>query len=222
VELLKDLYAYIWTNISINNCNTYLIKADETTILIDPGLEYCAEGVLKNIKKDGFDPDKIGLIITTHSHPDHFEGVKRFMHNDTKMALHLEEDKFIRESGIGFYKMFGLRLPEYRIDFPLQEGEFKVNNTALEIYHTPGHSPGSISIYWPEKKALIVGDVVFQAGVGRTDFAGGNGNLLKKSIERLSQLDVEYLLPGHGDIVKGKNRVKRNFEYVADVYYNLI
>ena len=118
--------------------------------------------------------------------------------------------------------MFGLQLPEYRVDIPLQEGEFKFNNATFEIYHTPGHSPGSISIYWPEKKALIVGDVIFQAGVGRTDFPGGDGKLLKQSIERLSKIDVEYLLPGHGEIVQGKDNIKRNFDYVADVYFNLI
>lgn len=221
MELIKDLYVYLWTNISINNCNTYLIGG-ETSILIDTGLESCLEGVLAEIKKDGFDPEKIDTIITTHSHPDHFDGIKSFMQRDTQMALHPEEDKFLKETGLGFYNMFGLKLPEYRVDHFLQEGEFKVKNTIFEIYHTPGHSPGSISIYWPEKKALIVGDVIFQGGVGRTDFPGGDGNLLKESIERLSKLDVEYLLPGHGDIVKGSDKIKRNFEYIADVYYNLI
>ena len=144
------------------------------------------------------------------------------MQKDTRMALHPEEDKFLKETGMGFYNMFGLQLPEYRVDLSLQEGEFKLKNTVFEIHHTPGHSPGSISIYWPEKKALIAGDVIFQAGVGRTDFPGGDGNLLKQSIEKLSKLDVEYLLPGHGDIVQGKDNIKRNFDYVAEVYFNLI
>jgi len=194
----------------------------ENSILIDTGLDLCLQGVLDNIKKDDLDPEKIELIITTHSHPDHFDGIKSFMGKNTQMALHPEEDRFLKETGMGFYNMFGLQLPEYRVDIPLQEGEFKVKNTTFEIYHTPGHSPGSISIYWPEKKALIVGDVIFQAGVGRTDFPGGDGNLLKQSIERLSKLDVEYLLPGHGEIVQGKDNIKKNFDYVADVYYNLI
>jgi len=92
----------------------------------------------------------------------------------------------------------------------------------MEIYHTPGHSPGSVSLYLPDSKALIAGDVIFQAGVGRTDFPGGNGKLLKRSIDRLAMLDTEHLLPGHGDLVKGKERVKRNFDYVADVYYGMI
>ena len=221
MELTKDLFIYPWTDFSINNCNTYMIGG-ENCILIDTGLELCLDGVLNHIKRDGFDPEKIELIITTHSHPDHFDGIKRFMENNTQMALHPEEDRFLKETGMGFYNMFGLQLPEYRVDIPLKEGEFKVKNIVFEIYHTPGHSPGSISIYWPEKKSLIVGDVIFQAGVGRTDFPGGDGSLLKQSIERLSKLDVEYLLPGHGEIVQGKDNIKKNFDYVADVYYNLI
>ena len=221
MELTKDLFVYPWTDFSVNNCNTFMIGG-ENTILIDTGLDACLKGVLDNIKRDGFDTDKIELIITTHSHPDHFDGIRSFMQKDTRMALHPEEDKFLKETGMGFYNMFGLQLPEYRVDLSLQEGEFKLKNTVFEIHHTPGHSPGSISIYWPEKKALIVGDVIFQAGVGRTDFPGGDGNLLKQSIEKLSKLDVEYLLPGHGDIVQGKDNIKRNFDYVAEVYFNLI
>jgi len=221
VELIKDLFIYPWTDMSVNNCNTFFIGG-EMSLLIDPGLDFCLKGVLDNIKNDGFDPGKIEHIISTHSHPDHFEGIQHFIQSDTRMALHPDEDAFLKKEGLGFYNMFGLKLPEYRMDFSLQEGEFKVNTTTFEIYHTPGHSPGSISLYWPDKKVLIVGDVVFHAGVGRTDFPGGEGKLLKKSIERLSKLDTEYLLPGHGEIIKGSDNIKRNFYYVADVYYNLI
>jgi glyoxylase-like metal-dependent hydrolase (beta-lactamase superfamily II) len=182
----------------------------------------CLDGVLEDIKKDGIDPGTIELIISTHSHPDHFDGVKYFMEKPTKMALHRDEDTFLKETGKGFYNMFGLQMPDYRVDTYLKEGPLTVNNTVMEIYHTPGHSPGSVSLYLPDSKTLIVGDVIFQAGVGRTDFPGGDGSLLKKSIDSLSSLNIEYLLPGHGDIVEGSDRVKRNFDYVAQVYYNII
>lgn len=221
MELTKDIFIYPWTNISINNCNSYLI-GKENSILIDTGLDFCLPGVLDAIKQDGIDPEQIAFIISTHCHPDHFEGVKNFMPKDTKLALHQEEDRFMKETGKGFYNMFGLACPEYRVDIVLEEGTVNLTTVPLEIYHTPGHSPGSVSIFLPEKKTLIVGDVIFQAGVGRTDFPGGDGALLKKSIDRLSQLDVEFLLPGHGDIIRGKDRVKRNFDHVADVYYNII
>jgi glyoxylase-like metal-dependent hydrolase (beta-lactamase superfamily II) len=110
-------------------------------------------------------------------------------------------------------------IPKFRIDFYLQEGELHAGKKTFEIYHTPGHSPGSISIYWPEKKALFTGDVVFYGGVGRTDFQEGNSKLLMKSIERLSQLDIDLLLPGHGEVVTGRDRVLDNFEQIRQSFY---
>ena len=69
-----------------------------------------------------------------------------------------------------------------------------------------------------DKKVLITGDLVFNGSVGRTDFPGGSITTLKQSIERVSQLDVEYLLPGHstemGSIVEGKRRVEQNFRAI--------
>lgn len=221
MKLNDNLFYYPWTNFSVNNCNTYLI-GNKTFILIDPGLDHCLPAVLTEMKNDGIDPDKIDLVITTHSHPDHFDGVRSFIKKGIKLALHEDEDAFLRKQGNGFYSMFGITLPSYQVETYLTEGSCVLNDTALHIYHTPGHSPGSISIYVPDSKSLIVGDVIFQAGVGRTDFPGGNGQLLKRSIDRLAELDTEHLLPGHGDVVKGKERVKRNFEYIADVYYGMI
>ena len=221
MKLNSQLFYYPWTNFSINNCNTYLI-GNQSFILVDPGLDFCLPEVLAEMTKDGIDPDKIDLVITTHSHPDHFEGVRSFVSKGIKLALHEDEDKFLRQHGNGFYSMFGITLPAYRAASYLKEGACELHGIAMEMYHTPGHSPGSISIYLPDSKALIAGDVIFQSGVGRTDFPGGNGKLLKKSIDRLAQLDTEYLLPGHGDLVIGKERVKRNFDYVADVYYGMI
>ena len=89
-----------------------------------------------------------------------------------------------------------------------------MGKTFLRIYLSPGHSPGSLSIYWPERKALLTGDVLFYGGVGRTDFQEGDSRLLKKSIERLSRLDTEILLPGHGETILGKERVVKNFEFI--------
>lgn len=221
MELTKDIFIYPWSNIAINNCNSYLIGR-ENSILIDPGLDFCLEGVLDAIRQDGIDTAQISFVLSTHSHPDHFEGIKHFLKEDTTIAIHREEDRFMQEAGKGFYSMFGLAFPDYRVDIALEEGALNLNHIPLEIYHTPGHSPGSVSIFLPEHKALIPGDVIFQAGVGRTDFPGGNGLLLKKSIERLSRLDVEFLLPGHGAIIQGKERVQRNFDHVADVYFGII
>ena len=88
----------------------------------------------------------------------------------------------------------------------------------LEIFLSPGHSPGHITIYWPERKVLITGDVIFYQSTGRVDLPGGSAADLKQSIERLSGLDVEYLLCGHPyghpGVIEGKTAVQQNFTFV--------
>jgi glyoxylase-like metal-dependent hydrolase (beta-lactamase superfamily II) len=117
--------------------------------------------------------------------------------------------------------MLGLKVPQFEPFIYLVEGDLilgKERKINLQVLHTPGHSPGSLSIYWPDNRVLISGDVVFYGGVGRTDFPGGSITLLKQSIEKLSKLEVDYLLPGHsteyGGIIEGKERVERNFQAV--------
>ena len=110
-------------------------------------------------------------------------------------------------------------VPEFRIDFYLQEGELHLGGETLDIYETPGHSPGSLSIHWPERKVLFTGDLVFYEGIGRTDFLEGNPKSIKKSIERISRLDTEILLPGHGEMVMGKEKVLQNFEFIRQSFY---
>jgi len=114
----------------------------------------CLKGVLEAIAKDGIDPESIEMIISTHSHPDHFDGVKYFIEKKAKMALHQDEDTFLKETGKGFYNMFGLTMPDYRVDTYLKEGTLEVNNTDIEIYHTPGHSGGCNLSGWSGKDRL--------------------------------------------------------------------
>jgi glyoxylase-like metal-dependent hydrolase (beta-lactamase superfamily II) len=170
------------------------------------------------MKADGFSPDHVDLILTTHCHPDHMEGLETFLNTRAKMAMSQEEECYLRRSGKTLFELMGRPLPRYRIDFFLKEGALQVGREVFEIYQTPGHSPGSLSIYWKARKALFTGDVVFYGGIGRTDFPEGNSKLLLQSIERLSQLDAGLLLPGHGEIVMGRDRVVQNFESIRQTF----
>jgi glyoxylase-like metal-dependent hydrolase (beta-lactamase superfamily II) len=108
-----------------------------------------------------------------------------------------------------------------KVDLYLKEGELMLGEdkrVRLNVYHTPGHSPGHVAFYWPDRKVLIAGDLIFYRSTGRVDLPGGNARALKQSIERLSQLDTEYLLCGHpyghSGIIKGKEAVRENFEFL--------
>jgi len=218
MKLESDLYAYIWEDMQENNCNSYVIGGDFPT-LIDPGHQHLTKNLITQMEKDGMRMEEIRLVLNTHVHPDHFEGTQTFARTGVLTALHQEEEKFMLEVGSQFYRALGMEMPQVKIDFYLEEGELRIGSKTLQVLHTPGHSPGSVSFYWPKKKALFSGDVVFPMGVGRTDFPGGDGVLLRDSIERLAQLDAEWLLSGHGQVIRGKKNIKRNFAYIrTDIF----
>jgi glyoxylase-like metal-dependent hydrolase (beta-lactamase superfamily II) len=107
-------------------------------------------------------------------------------------------------------------------DFFLKEGDLTLDGLELSIFHTPGHSPGSATLYWPAQKVLFTGDLIFKEGFGRTDLPGGDSATLKESIKRMADLDVELLLSGHGDIIAGAEAVRKNFQDIEQFYFAYI
>ncbi len=213
MKLTDDIYVYEWTNYFDNNCNSFYIGG-EVNALIDPGLTRYLPDLLNQMAADGVKKDNIRYVINTHSHPDHFQGSELFDPETVKIALHAKELEFLRGVGSELYGLFGITVPQMNINLPLEEGNIALGEEIFKIILAPGHSPGSIGLYWPKQKALFCGDVIFQQNVGRTDFPGGNGNLLKKSIITLSQLDLEYLFPGHMGMVTGKEDIQDNFNVI--------
>ncbi len=215
MKLADDIYVYEWTHYYDNNCNSFYIGGN-VNALIDPGLKAYLPNLLESMEDEGIAREDIRYIINTHSHPDHFEGAELFNNSEVQIAMHEEEIAFMNGLGARIYFLFGMAPPDVRITMRLQTGVIILGDETFEILHIPGHSPGSLGLYWPARKALFSGDVIFSQNVGRTDFPGGNSVLLKKSIVRLSQLDVDTLLPGHMGIVDGKERVKMNFDVVIE------
>ena len=214
MKITDDLFAYPWMDAAENNCNSYYLGGD-AKMLIDPGLTSFFPILQKKLAKDGIEMKDIENLFLTHSHPDHFEAVETFLDMDNvNIIMSKEETDFMDEVGIAFYPAFGLKTPEYRIDQFVGDGTVEIGGVTFEAFISPGHSPGSLCLLWPEKKVLISGDVIFNMNVGRSDFPGGDSALLKESIETISKLDVDYLLPGHMDIVVGNNEVAQNFEMV--------
>ncbi len=218
MRLGNDLYGYLWRDSYENNCNTYLIGG-EKKVLVDPGHARHLHRLFEQMNEDGISPDDIDLLIATHGHPDHLEGLQGFSDGPHKVAMSRKEEAHLLGEGRLLFEMMGLSPPQARVDFYLKEGELRIGEKSLRVYETPGHSPGSLSIYWPERKVLITGDLIFLGGIGRTDFPGGDPVALKESIERLSALETEIMLPGHGDIISGKEAVVENFEFIRRNLY---
>jgi glyoxylase-like metal-dependent hydrolase (beta-lactamase superfamily II) len=219
MQILQNLQAFIWTDPAANNCNTYLIQADKT-VLIDPGHEHLFGHVSEGLQALSLGLAEIDLVVLTHCHPDHMEAVKVFTDTTTLIAAHDAEVDFFRQAAPHYGEILGV--PEFEPPLLLTEGDLNIGGLNLNVIHTPGHSPGSICLYWAEKKVLLTGDLVFNQGVGRTDLPGGDGETLKTSIGKIARLDTEYLLPGHGDIIQGKELVEANFKDIESFWFAYI
>jgi hydroxyacylglutathione hydrolase len=218
MRLVDNLYAYVWQG-NDNNCNSYLfadVLNDNRHLLVDPGHVttpfYGEPGfdiLIQHMERDGIKATEIGLVILTHCHPDHCEAARVIREqNGALVALHKADEPM--------YKSMG-----GKADIYLEEGELLLGHQGslkLDVFHSPGHSPGHITIYWPEQKVLITGDVIFYHSVGKVSLPGGSAKALKQSIERLAKLDSEYLLCGHpyghSGVIKGRSAVRENFEFV--------
>jgi hydroxyacylglutathione hydrolase len=211
MKILDGLYGFIWQSASENNCNSFFIEGSKK-ILIDPGHRHLFEHVKRGLAQIEMTPEQIDVVLVTHGHPDHLEMVGSFGPS-TRWAMSRIDYEFVM-------KYIGSHMELLNPAFYLQEGDLVIGDKAFQVILTPGHSPGSICLYWPEKKALFTGDVIFNQSIGRTDLPGGSGKQLKESITRLAELDVEVLCPGHGDVVAGRENVKKNFKMVKDYWFN--
>ncbi len=185
------------------DCNVYVFE----DVMVDTGTGENIEYILESLKKADYNPDDLSLIVNTHNHYDHMGG-NRYL--DLKVAMHGEDARAL-EDGDDMATaacLFGKSLGKMKVDLKLQEGD-KICD--YEVLHTPGHTAGGICLYNGE--TLISGDTVFaDGGFGRTDL-GGDMEKMIKSLKRLSDLKVDYLLPGHGPCTgDGSRHIKLAYE----------
>ena len=178
--------------------NTWLVADSGTgdAVVIDPGGE--ATRVLGLAQPDF----RIVRILATHGHVDHIFGAEELRRRTgAPFQIHAGDEPFVRAlpgqaAGLGFGPA---RSPE--VSAFLADGDaIRVGGHEARVIHTPGHSPGGVSLHFPADRLLFTGDTLFAGSVGRTDLPGGNATELLGSIrERLFPLgdDVRFF-PGHG------------------------
>ena len=96
--------------------------------MIDPGLEQRVDNLFDRMREDGFDPNRIQVVIGTHCHPDHFTGFDD-SRGKCKVALSREEEKFMIDEGSRWYASQGKETPKFPINFYLKEGDLKARET---------------------------------------------------------------------------------------------
>ena len=182
--------------------NTYILY-DETKecVIVDPGCYELSEKqeLAGFIEENGLTPVAIFL---THAHIDHILG-NNFIVGKYNIPIYMSKiETDLLKSAFVYGEMWGIKVePSPDPTYFIEEGkELKFGNTTLEVFFTPGHSPGSYSFLHRPTNQLFSGDVLFNGSIGRTDLPGGNFDILEKSIlEKLYVLSDEIIVfSGHG------------------------
>ncbi len=182
--------------------NTYIIANDKKQCwIIDPGMYQQDEkdAIFEFIANKQLQPQG---IINTHAHIDHIFGVQALMDKyNIPFSMHEQETEVLKMAA-GSATLFGFdfRSVPKPTSFIKASEPLQLGDDILQVFHTPGHSPGSISFYYPRGNWVISGDVLFSGSIGRTDLPGGNFDTLINSIHtQLFTLPAETtVLSGHG------------------------
>lgn len=175
----------------------YLIGDQESRegLFIDPADD--AKRLLAEARSLGL--DKIKYIVNTHSHVDHVMGNAEMVKlTGAKIIIHEKDAKDLVRVPPYLLEMFGAK-PSPQADILVKEDDaIQVGNIRLKVIHTPGHSPGGMSLY--SDGMVFTGDTLFVGSVGRTDFPGSSWDVLEASIRQKL-----YILPGETMVFPGHN-----------------
>ena len=175
--------------------NCYIIASNKTkkAFIIDPGDDFL------DIKKYLEDNKlKAQFIIETHGHIDHIGALKEF---DLPIYIHELDKDYLTDGARNLSEFLGrpFEMGDKEVRMLKDNENIEFDGSVLKILHTPGHTPGGISIILDN--AAFTGDSLFACGIGRTDFPGASQDVLIKAIkEKLFVLDDDVVVyPGHGE-----------------------
>lgn len=193
-----------WQQVPLGSLQTncYIVeKPDRSCLIFDPGSEGKKLIHLLNQRKL-----KPSAIFLTHAHFDHIGAVTEVRDAyQIPVYIHKQEEKWLGDPALNGSQLFMYQnsVKVSDADHIIKiEGAMEINDFAFSVFHTPGHSPGSISYYFEKEGFVISGDALFQGSIGRTDLPGGNHSQLIKSIhDKLLTLPEDtYVLSGHGPV----------------------
>ena len=186
--------------------NCYLINKNT---LVDTGAGQNKDYLFSKLRENGVEPGDIEFVVNTHCHFDHIGG--NYFFPNAKIAVHRHDAVSMRNKdtlGTGGNAFVFENGANSRVDIELEDGD---EIAGFKVIHTPGHTSGGICLWDGEN--LISGDTIFAGGgVGRMDI-GGDYQDMKNSVEKLLDLDVKNIYPGHGPIVEknGKEHIKMSY-----------
>lgn len=182
--------------------NCYLLKDDETGkgAIIDPG--GAAEGIAGVVEKMEMTPE---VIFLTHGHYDHTGAVPELRKKYPGIPVYLHA------ADAAMTKRVDSLMSDVGETVAYDEGdEIAVGGLTVHVYHTPGHSGGSVTL--EVEDVLFTGDTLFQGSCGRTDLAGGSPDTMTQSLKRLAKMEGDRkVLPGHESLSTLEEERKSNY-----------
>jgi len=184
-------------------CNCSVIGDEQTreAMVIDPGDD--VEQVLDLIRKHNL---QVKQIVITHAHIDHVGGARKLRAATGAPVLLNRNDYALLKMLDVQAAWLGVAAPEkVEIDQGIGQGDtVKAGSLVGQVLHTPGHTEGSICLYFPAETMLIAGDTLFAGSIGRTDLPGGSFEKILHSLhDRVLALPDETLVvPGHGPLTR--------------------
>lgn len=187
--------------------NSYIINQDSRAVAIDVGGE--PDDMLAYLQKEKLELTDICL---THLHFDHLYGVAALAAATGARVLAPRGDESLAKTEIATGGVWGMPpVPPFEMEM-IEPGKMTLAGMECDALATPGHTPGSLTYYFPQQNVAFTGDALFYRSMGRTDFPGGNHQQLIKSIhEKLFTLPAATeVFPGHGPATTIADEMQHN------------
>jgi len=182
-------------------CNCSVVGDEQTheAMVIDPGGEI--ESILEILRQEKLE---LKQIVITHAHIDHVGGAMKLKAATGAPILMNQNDYALLKMLDMQAEWVGMQPPgAVQVDGPVSQGQvLKIGDISSNVIHTPGHTEGSICLYFPKERKLIAGDTLFAGSIGRTDLPGGSTEKIMRSLHTqvLALPDETEVIPGHGPV----------------------
>jgi glyoxylase-like metal-dependent hydrolase (beta-lactamase superfamily II) len=216
---MRQVLPNIYLVEGLRAAHVYVLASEEGLTLIDSGTAGEVDKIVKQIEKVGYTLSDIRAIVVTHAHSDHTGCVAELARRSGLQVLaHRDEVPYLERTSSLPYRtllqrlLFGMservvfRFGPCKVDRPLQDGDIVEALGGLRVIHVPGHTPGSIALYQPERQILFCGDIFFHNNPRKgllvsPPIVSVDVTQARESAQKLAALPVKSLCVSHGELI---------------------